>query len=515
MANNIYLQKSNGIERQKVILIGIDGADYHITKKFIEEDKLPNLKKIAEEGIYSKLKSTIPPLSPSAWTSIFTGCTPAKHGIYGFTKRRKDSYFPRPISSKDRKVDVIWNILSRHGKRCILINIPFSYPPEKINGIMITGLGTPSKDSNFVYPPEYKRIILEEFPDYDVDFGEDTIDKRKPNSVLPKIDKVTNAQIELTKKLFVEEDWDFFVSVFRSLDVIQHFFINDLEKILMYYEVIDNFIGWILSNIDLNNTTLIICSDHGFSYSHTNFNVNAWLRERGYIKVKRNIHIKDRALPSIEFIRRILARSNTGRKILYKAKNSNISKYILKLLPSSDINVNKIDWSKTKAYFWDGSFGLIYLNLKGREPEGIVEISERDKIIDEIISDIKRLREPKTGKCPVRAVFKGSDFYNSNDIDIPDIILLGNDGYCLKSGVTENIFIKREVYPGVHDIDGVFFAIGSKIKKSNVRVSDVTDIVPLILSIFNIKPSHQQLKLKILKMKNTIRIRKLYSQKRS
>ena len=490
------------MDKQRVILIGIDGADYHITKKFIKENKLPNLKKIAEEGIYSKLKSTIPPLSPSAWTSIFTGCTPAEHGIYGFTKKRKNSYFPRPISTKDRKVDAIWTILSQHGKRCILINIPFSYPPEKINGIMITGLGTPSKDSDFVYPSEYKKIILEEFPDYDVDFGEDTIDKRNPNSVLPKIDKVTNAQIELTKKLFVEEDWDFFCSVFRSLDVIQHFFINDLEKILMYYRVIDDFIGWLLSNIDLNDT-LIICSDHGFRYSHTNFNVNAWLRERGYLHIKRNRLIKDKALPSIERIKRILAKSNIGRKILYIAKNSNMAKYVLKFLPSSEIDVNKIDWSKTKAYFWDGSFGLIYLNLKGREPKGIVKI--RDKIIDKIINDIKRLKNPKTGECPVKDAFKGSEFYNSNDINIPDIILLRNDGYCLRSGVAEDIFTRKDEYPGDHDIDGIFFAIGSKIKELNIRVSEVTDIAPLVLSIFEIGFKRDMLKIREAIKKITLR----------
>ena len=483
------------VGKDKVIIIGLDGADYYITKKFIEENKLPNLKRIAEEGIYSKLRSTIPPLSPSAWTSIFTGCTPAEHGIYGFTKRRKDSYFPRPISTKDRKVDAIWTILSQYGKRCILINIPFSYPPEKINGIMITGLGTPSKDSDFVYPPEYKKVILEGFPDYDVDFGEDAIDRRNPSSVLPKIDKVTNAQIELTKKLFLEEDWDFFCSVFRSLDVIQHFFINDLEKVLRYYKVLDNFIGWILNNMNLDNTTLIICSDHGFSYSHTNFNVNAWLKEGGYLHTKYK-RMKNRILPSVETIKRILAKYSIGRKITYFVKNSDLVKYILRILPSGEVDVNKIDWKRTKAYFWDGSFGLIYLNLKGREPEGILIYSEKDIIINNIINDLKKLRDTKTGKCPVKEVFKGSEFYGSNDIDIPDIILLRNDGYSLRSGVMEDVFTKKEEYPGDHDIDGIFLAIGSKIKGLNIRVSNVTDIVPLVLSIFGIRFKRDTLKIK-------------------
>ncbi|MGQ4892270.1 MAG: alkaline phosphatase family protein [Candidatus Njordarchaeia archaeon] len=474
------------MKKVRVILIGIDGADYYITRKFIQMGELPNLQKISINGIFSKLKSTIPPLSPSAWTSIFTGVPPSKHGIYSFTKRQKNSYFPRMITSKDRRVDAIWNILSSYGKRSILINIPFSYPPEKINGIMLTGLGTPSKNSNFTYPVEFKKWILETFPDYDVDFGEDSIDKKNPESVLPKIEKVTKSQIELTKWLFENERWDFFVSVFRSLDVIQHFFINDDKVILKYYKELDEFVGWILENME-ESDTLIICSDHGFSYSHTNFNVNAWLKQKGYLNVRPNkFRYLHNILPSIETIKRLVTKSSIGKRLAYYVKNSEIfTKYILKMFPSKEIDIEKIDWDNTKAYFWDGSFGLIYLNLKGREPRGIVDIAERDRLINSIINDLKELKDPKTGQSPIRNVYRGDVFYGSDNINIPDIVLERNKGYCIRSGLGEDVFTKKEEFPGDHDVDGIFFAIGPNIQEA-FAVSNVTKVAYFVLSLFGI-----------------------------
>lgn len=499
------------MKKPRVILIGIDGADYYITKKFIEKNKLPNLKHIAQKGIFRPFKSTIPPLSPSAWTSIFTGVFPGHHGIYSFTKRQQNSYVPRMITSKDRKVDAIWSILTEHGKRSILINIPFSYPPEKINGIMITGLGTPSRDSTFTYPPEVKDWILENFPDYDVDFGEDSIDKSDPTSVLSKIDKVTKAQIQLTKWLFNNEKWDFFVSVFRSLDVIQHYFINNEDIILKYYKQIDEFVGWILDKMK-ETDVLLICSDHGFSASHTNFNVNAWLHKEGYLATKSQMSIKSKILPSIETIKKNITKTKFGRKLAYYVKNSEIiTKYLLTIFPSQEIDIAKIDWKRTKAYFWDGSFGIIYLNLEGREPEGIVSLREKDKIINEIIKKLENIKDPHTGKSPIRRVYKGQELYNLNTIDIPDIILERNKGYCIRSGLGEDIFTPKIEFPGDHDMEGIFFAIGSSLNNLSRDSLSVTDIVPLVLSIFGIEFKKENT---VLKRKTKDAIKSLVKKKK-
>ena len=99
----------------KIMIIGVDGADYYLTREWINSNKLPNLKRIAESGHFSKLVSTIPPLSPSAWTSIFTGKKPHEHGIYGFLKQNQNEYFYRPISSRDRTAEPLWKTFSKIG----------------------------------------------------------------------------------------------------------------------------------------------------------------------------------------------------------------------------------------------------------------------------------------------------------------------------------------------------------------------------------------------------------------
>ena len=94
----------------KVVMIGVDGATWKLIKPWIKVNKLPGLKKLVQEGTSSDLESTVPPISPSAWTSIFTGTDPGKHNIFGFVKRKNDSYFVTPISSYDRKTPPIWKL---------------------------------------------------------------------------------------------------------------------------------------------------------------------------------------------------------------------------------------------------------------------------------------------------------------------------------------------------------------------------------------------------------------------
>src|SRR5205823_6036616 len=100
-----------------------------------------------------------PPISPPGWVSMFTGTEPVRHRIFDFVKRKKGSYFIEPIFSQDRREPFIWEFLSEKNIRTIAIGIPFAYPPRPFNGILTTGLGTPSKKSDFTYPSHIKEHI--------------------------------------------------------------------------------------------------------------------------------------------------------------------------------------------------------------------------------------------------------------------------------------------------------------------------------------------------------------------
>jgi len=481
--------------RPKVIVIGLDGATWDLIKPWAEDGKLPTFEYLMENGAWGVLESTIPPYSPIAWNSIYTGVYPIKHGIFGSFKREKDSYHFRPVLSKDRKVEAIWNILSLFERRSILINLPFTYPPEKINGIMITGLGTPDRSSNFTYPPDFRDILIKKFPNYDVDFNEEKLSYEKDISwLLQKVRDVTSAQIELTKFLMRNENWNLLFSVFRAPDVIQHYFWSNREIILEVYNYIDDFLRYLLDAID-ENTTLILCSDHGFSEVKKTVYINNWLEQEGFLKIKTK---KTQKFIDILGINAINLKSFITKLGLWsfvkKFRDTELFKKVLEIIPNPEYGeLFNVDWNKTKAYFFYGSDGTIYINLKGREPLGIVNGDEYDKIINDLKAALLNLRDPETGDRVIEKVLTRKELIN-NDFnildDIPDVFLLKNKHYKL-SGYNPNktIFgppvVGRLKRPADHDINGIFLAYGSSIKHTKVNAS-VVNIMPTILAILNL-----------------------------
>jgi predicted AlkP superfamily phosphohydrolase/phosphomutase len=478
------------MKRTKVILIGIDGATWNVITPLISSQKLPTFKKLVENGIHNELESTVPPISPSAWTSIFTGTNPGKHNIFKFVKRKKNSYFIRPISSKDRTATPIWKLLSDNNKRSILLNIPFSYPPDKIKGIMTSGLGTPSKSSNFAYPEKFKDEVLKKFPNYDVDFNEDMILLGADKNPVSHILKITDEQIKLTKHLLKTEHWDFFSVVFRATDVIQHYFWNEPDQILKIYTRMDKILKWILNNID-DDTILMICSDHGFAPVHTKVFMNNWLEYEKYLHMT---HEKPKGLkkilPKAETFQRLLLMLGF-KKLLWKLKHSTELENILKrFVPSSRAqHLFDRNWELTRAYFMEGSFGMININLKDREPEGIVDREDWDKTSELIIARASELKNPENNEKVIIQGFKGRELYGGSSKDIPDIILVKKTGYTLLGGYnySGNIFEPENIRVADHDKNGILIMYGSKINKGKVLDrSKVYDISPTILYILNL-----------------------------
>ncbi len=473
----------------KVILIGVDGATWSFISLGIKRRKLPAFKELIEKGAHCELTSTIPPISPSAWTSIFTGTNPGKHNIFGFVKRKKDSYFVTPISSYDRKVEPIWRLISDKGKRCILLNIPFSYPPDKINGIMTTGLGTPSKSSEFTYPKTYRKELLKKFPQYDVDFNEDRILLGLDKDPAKHISDITDEQIKLAKHLFKKEAWDFFSLVFRSTDVIQHFYWKNENVVLDCYQQIDKFLNWILKNI-APNTLLLICSDHGFAPVHTNIYINNWLKDQGLLKISSPPQKRmKKVMPSAETLQELLLKLGC-RNLVWKLKRSKHLEKVIGRLISSERGQHlfEIEWPKTSAYFLEGSEAMVNINLSDREPEGKIENGEWSQLCDKVIENALELKDPETGKKVINSGYRGDEIYKGK-ASKPDIVFITNEGYRLIGGFNYSgeIFVPEKNRFGEHERHGIFIAYGKEIREGKkLEGATVYDIAPTILSYLKI-----------------------------
>jgi len=233
--------------KKRLLVFGLDGA----TLKLINKKALPNIKKLIDSGLSGELLSR-PAVTPIAWTSMVTGVNPGKHGIFGFRKGKQ------LINSQDKKVKELWDYL-----KSIVINVPMTYPARSIDGVMITGMMTPSINSEgFVYPKS-ERAYLKKIG-YIIE----------PEIKLSQIEKSIKARLELTKHYAFSYDWQLFFHVFREFDSLQHFFWG---KELKYYQMVDKLIGELQEK--LPNAYLMIVSDHGFAQVDKIFNLSRWLEE--------------------------------------------------------------------------------------------------------------------------------------------------------------------------------------------------------------------------------------------
>src|SRR5512141_1116729 len=111
----------------KVLVIGLDGGTFDLIRPFIAQGHLPTLKRLIEQGASSPLRSTVPPVTASAWTSFMTGTNPGAHVVSDFMQRRAGSYDLAPVSSRKRDGKAVWEIAGEAGKQVIVMGVPVTY----------------------------------------------------------------------------------------------------------------------------------------------------------------------------------------------------------------------------------------------------------------------------------------------------------------------------------------------------------------------------------------------------
>jgi len=481
-----------------VFITGLDGATFDIINPLMDKGELPNLAQLMREGTHGKLGSTIPPLSPTAWTSFMTGKNPGKHGILDFFWRDTDGYKLKFYTAASRQGKPVWTLFSEAGKKVGVINVPSTYPPDKVNGFMISGMDAPGYKSKFVYPPEILlelernvgKYLIEEGPRRDLVNG--------PEAYVNETNELIENRFNSTRYLMEKYDWDLFVVVFEATDRVQHFFwkymdqnhpeyVADQEnpfKDIIHdtYKKLDQKIGEILNSLD-EDTTVVVLSDHGFGPIYRSFRLNLWLSKKGYLSYREDFDVWKREERKSLLRRRVPV---IAKKILKKFSvfNENPAQ-VIDLFPN-------VDWSQTKSYAM-GGFGNIYINLKGREPSGIVEPGkEYENLRKKLMDELMEIKDPENGKKMIKAVYKREDVYTGEFLECaPDILISWTDGYSF-IGDRERVFLgfqpnnnelfSSHKWSGNHLSQGIFLIKGKDIKKNHhIRNLNIIDIAPTIL----------------------------------
>jgi len=414
--------------RRKVVLIGIDGADWHILNKWIDEGKLPNFKKLKENGIFKRISTVIPPMTAPAWTSIFTGSDPSEHGVFGMVKfdifRKKLNIY----TLCDIKVDPIWRILDRRELRSIIIRFPLAYPVEKINGIMIGGLFAPILDKKSVYPPSLLALI-KDFP-HETSYNKGLLLRiqGKYLDVVKYYNDIFRKRVEVVKYLHRNYKWDFFFALFDESDRLLHLFADKEDYVLPHFKEIDNFVGWLIDNMD-EDTSLVIMSDHGFRKINKVFFINDWLIEEGYLNIPVNKKIKEKVTNTIL---RILAKiPNFYTKYLANNLNVKVFKHMSTENPEQLIEYLVSNSIATCLSYGEGGIRL----------NPYLDPNERKYYKKDIISKLNKLRDPDTGERILYAYDRDSIYKGMYRYRGPDILLLPFNGYTITSRISASSFI--------------------------------------------------------------------------
>lgn len=425
----------------KTIIVGIDGATFDLIGPWMEDGTLPVLAGVRDEGASGALTSTVPPLSAPAWTSAVTGVSPRQHGIYDFF--RLDTYEYRMITSACRRAPAIWNVLDHLGKRSIVIAVPGTYPPEPINGVMITGLLTPSHSTDFIHPPELRQGL----EDLEIETWWDQLSlsvysSYNPERVLEILLARTEAKMRLLHRLMREQEWDLAMVVLRGTDYIQHFLWKEKGLIRRLFKRIDSLIGGLMKSYP--QAMLAILSDHGFQPVERYFYVNNLLYDAGLLRTTQHPRL-NRQFFSLRLGKRL------GRFLSHLLPLDKLlhGDWFNHLSTSTAANTSYIDFAHTRAYCHSGTSRGIRINLKGREAQGTVRPRDYERIRGEVAQLLQEVRDPETGRRIVRRVLRPEEIYGLRDDRSADLLFELEPGY----GALELVMPTESVVDNFRSLD--------------------------------------------------------------
>ncbi|MEW4529459.1 alkaline phosphatase family protein [Maioricimonas sp. JC845] len=481
------------MSQNKVLVFGIDGATFDIIRPAIERGKMTNLKKLMDAGASGPLQSTIHPITPMAWTSFATGTNAGKHGIFDFARIDNDRILLN--NGCDRRMPAIWTHLTEQQRPSVVVNVPFTYPPEQINGVMVPGFEAPYVTRDVFHPESVYDDLLKEFGHYEFDWTFPIGRKLDVAGYREQCRKTIDHRGETSLHLLKNYPWDFFMVVFSTPDHVQHVFwkMEDghaaIEDI---YDQCDQWLGRYLEAID-DDTTVVIMSDHGFGAIEKIVYLDNWLEQEGFLK-RAQPGMKQKVIPALK---------RTLQRVLPTSLRKRISGRLAGLKGRLEAQQfgGTLDWANTKAFSY-GMYGNIYINAKGTWPHGIVEPDQYDAVCQQVIDRLMELKDPDTGQPVVDKVHRRQDLYSGEQAgQAPDLVVQWKDyAYYTKRGLdtgtdifADDLMIDASEFPhtGTHRLDGVFVAKGPNIRPGMDLSARIIDLAPTILKLLGIHPGAQ------------------------
>ncbi len=507
----------------RVMLIGWDGATWDLVRPWVDEGRLPNLARLLERGVHGPLRSTVPPWSFQAWSSFLTGKNPGKHGIYDFFRTPPGTYDLEFVNADHRRGGAtFWELLSRAGRKVVSIAIPGTFPPDPVNGAMISGFDFPGEgpgsyvDARGMYPPELHAELTRNVGPFPIDAPIlSDLRQGRYEVALEKVLETVRQQAAAARYLATHRPWDCFMIVFGESDGASHYFwqlcdpacpfFTDRpglrESMLRVYQEIDRQTGALIDLVP-EGTNVFVLSDHG-SGGVSDWVVfpNRWLHEKGLLHFRgRGAHARSRLR---ELAKQWGVRTLPAwlQRLLYRNAFRSLGRF------EARARYGILDWSRTQAYFDENPYyPVVRINAIGPRPHGIVPPGRPyDELRDRLIRELESWRHPATGERLVEKAYRREEVYAGECLEeaadiIPHWSLHQgyNYGFRLSSKAPDGRWIARvdprrtddPLYPrkfSSHRDHGILAAGGPALRPGGtIEGARIIDLAPTVLRLLEV-----------------------------
>jgi len=490
----------------QLLVIGLDGATLDLVAPWAAAGHLPTLERLMTRGAWGPLRSTLPPATFPAWTSLVTGVNPGRHGILDFVERVPGTLRVRFVNGSQRRTPALWTRLSAAGRRVAVLTVPATYPPEPLNGVMVSGFDSPvttGVDGSFVFPRSFHaelRRLVGRLPF--ADFQEVRTGPRWHDRALASLLDGIERRTVLAETLLGREAWDALMVVFGESDTVAHHFwrFHDTssprhapgphaDAILRVYRALDAAIGRMVAAA--GDACVAVVSDHGSGgASDRVVHLNRYLEQRGLLG----------------FRPRAGAASRAVRGLALRAVPFRLQGALVRRAPAAagrlegGARFGGIDWARTMAFSEELDYHpSIWINVAGRESEGIVPAAHYERTRDAVADALAAWRDAD-GLPVVARTWRREELYSGPATErAPDLLLEleapgGYSPSCLRSPgpgpalrrlpPAQHGAGKGSGLNGAHRRDGLFVFSGAGVRRAGGQpAADIVDIMPTLLAL--------------------------------
>ena len=481
--------------------MGLDGATFRVLRPLVEAGVMPTVARFMRDGAAGNLLTTRPPVTCPAWPTMFTGVNPGKHGVFSFSYRDRRSARMRTASSGDVAAPKIWDIMGEAGKRVAVLNVPITFPAQRVSGVMLTGFVSPDESPHVAYPASLRQELHKEFPDLALNWavlGYRPAETDKREQHVRTINELMALRSREFEHLARSNAFDFCFFVHEYTDRVHHLFYHILDPAypphrsaenrttlsLLHegHRALDDSLARIVDHFG-EDANYIIVSDHGFDAVNRWVYVNNLLEQHGLLSLKRAKTWAD------AITRRLNVPVETRQRFGLEQREA--------WHRQDPCCMPLVDYRRSRAFAGPQLEHSVYVNTKGRSPEGPVQPgSEYERVRREIIEVLTQARDHETGRQVFEGVWPREELYRGPYVEhAPDVVYELAPGYMASNAILPPSLLRgrflRPLRPGwdisgYHRPEGVFIGFGPAFRRGPIRDASILDIAPTVLYLMDL-----------------------------